>query len=218
MSIYTLNFYVIGESLIPPKLRNIKLKSWLTVLLTPLSDYYQRSFMKYKEGDNAADYSGSTTYFFSDRVRYTDKSIYECIVTTSTGVDPYSTTNWVKLNNIFIACDERIKYSSQKILFEYALNNFFNTASVYITNNFVGVGNTFVMNDSSTSNSLMPDKSVYQVDYLGTTTHYATSIYDYTIFFPISDYNALGSDADNIIRSFADQYNLAGMQYNILTF
>ena len=218
MSIYQIDVNYVANQLTPPKLRKPKLTAWLKVLVSPLLKFNQNSFIAYKEGDSSLDYDSFTIYNFGDRVRWTDKSIYEAKKSFFGGTDPSNTSHWTKVNDIFIACDERIKYSSQKILFEYALNKYFITSGIYITNNFVGAGNTFVMNESSTSNSLMPDKSVYQVDYLGTTTHYATSIFDYTINFPIADYAALGTDAENIIRSFADKYNLSGMRYNILTF
>lgn len=219
MSIYTLDIDIISTSLTPPKLRMPKQLAWLMVLFKPLKSFYENSFIKFKEGSIYNVYSGVTNYTFGNRVIYSDRSTYELIVPTSIGINPLNTTNWVKLNDVFIACDERVKYSSQKILFEYSLNKFFMTSGIYITNNFVDTGNVFVMNNSNDdSSSTMPLNSVYQDDYMGLDVAYNTDVYDYTINFPIADYASLGSDADGIIRTFADNYNLSGMQYNILTF
>jgi hypothetical protein len=217
MAIYDYDSNIVAEQLSPPTLRNGKFLAWLYVLVKPLQNLHDLIFSDYKVGNVYSVYSNATTYNFGTRVRYLDKAIYECIK-TSVGNLPTNSVYWIKVNDIFIGTDERVKYSAQKLLFEYALNKFFITSGIYITNNFIYVGDVFVMDTDSTESSVMPLDSFYQEDYMDLTATYASGIYDYTIFFPISDYTTLGFSANAIIRTFADKYNLAGMQYNIQTY
>jgi hypothetical protein len=76
------------------------------------------------------------------------------------------------------------------------------------------------MGSSSSTSSVMPLNSINQIDYMGYSPYYLIYPYDYAINFPIATFSALGTatEAELIIKSFADKYNLMGMQYNILTF
>jgi hypothetical protein len=218
MAIYDYDANIVSEQLTPPILRRDKFLAFLNVLCNPIKNIWINVFQDYKEGGSYSPYSSIVTYDFGNKVIATDKSIYQCIVTTSLNVKPSSTTNWVKVNDLFIGSNERVKYSAQKILFEYALNNFFITSGIYITNNFVTASNNFVMDDESENSSNMPLDSYYQEDFMDDTATYNTAIYDYTIFLPIAFHTSLGANANGIIKSFADKYNLAGMQYNIDTY
>jgi len=225
MALYNFDNEIVAEQLTPPSLREPKFLAWLYVLTKPIQNKWSLIFEDYKDGTSYANYSGATTYDFGDRVTYTDKAIYEATYTDSNGVAqsfsgeaPTNTTFWTKVNDIFIGAKERVAYSAQKLVFEYALNRFFITSGIYITNNFVDVGNVFVMDLSSTESSVMPLNSIEQEDYMDLTATYATAIYDYTIFVPVAYHTSLGTDADLIIRTFADKYNLAGMQYDIQTY
>lgn len=224
MSIYQIDTSYVSEQLTPPKLRSAKLLAWLKVLLKPLSNLFDINFLDYKLGSTVADYSGATAYSFGDRVRYTDKSIYELIVTTSTGIVPTNTTNWIKINDVFIGCDERIKYNAQKLLFEYSLNKFFLVPAIgdqiYIENQTT-FETPFIMGNVGNLSSSMPTNSINQINYLGNAYTYTSSSYDYTIYVPIAIFTALGTDTtnrENAIRNFADTYNLAGLIYNVTTY
>ena len=149
MAIYDYNSNTVAEQLIPPTLRGSKFLAWLYVLVKPIQNLHDLIFSDYKTGNVYANYNNLSTYVFGNRVRYTDKSIYECIATTSLGNLPTNTAKWVKVNDLFIGTDERVKYSSQKLLYEKALNTFFITSGIYIQNNFVSVGNVFVIDSTS---------------------------------------------------------------------
>lgn len=216
---------IVIPNLTPPVKRLPKYSAWLKSLTTPIQQAWQNLFVDYKTGSTYADFDIGTTYNLGDLVIWTDKCVYEASSVTSLGVGqsfsgvlPNNTAFWTKVNNNFIGTDERVKYNSQKLLFEYALNRFFRTTGIYITNNFVTPTNVFVMGDSSANSSYMPSNSIYQADYMRNTAYYGSAIYDFTIFFPIADYTALGSQADSIIRSYADVYNSIGMQYDIQTY
>lgn len=224
MSIYQIDTTYVSEQLTPPKLRGVKLLAWLQMLLKPLSILFDINFLGYKLGSSDSDYSGATTYTFGNRVRYTDKSIYELIVSTSTGIDPTNTTNWIKINDVFIGCDERVKYNAQKLLFEYALNKFFLVpivgSQIYIDNVTTFV-TPFVMGNTGTYSSSMPTNSINQINFLGNAYNYTSGSYDYTIYVPTAIYTALGTDAtnrENAVRNFADNYNLAGLIYEVVAY
>ena len=217
MAIYDYDNQIVGEQLTPPVLRTAKQLAWINTLTAAIQNLWSLIFEDYRVGSVYPDYGFFTQYYVGDRVLFADKSIYECI-SNSLNISCLDTTKWVKVNDIFIGSDERVKYSAQKLLFEYALNKFFITSGIYITNNFIDVGDVFVMDTDSTESSVMPLDSFYQEDYMDLTATYASGIYDYTIFVPIADYTLLGSSANAIIRTFADKYNLAGMQYDIQTY
>jgi len=217
MAIYDYDNQIVGEQLTPPVLRTTKQIAWINTLTAAVQNLWSLIFEDYRVGSVYPDYGFFTQYYIGDRVLFADKSIYECI-SNSLNISCLDTTKWVKVNDIFIGSDERVKYSAQKLLFEYALNKFFITSGIYITNNFIDVGDVFVMDTDSTESSVMPLDSFYQEDYMDLTATYASGIYDYTIFVPIADYTTLGSSANAIIRTFADKYNLAGMQYDIQTY
>jgi len=212
---------IIIPNLVAPIKRLPKYLAWVKSLATPLQQAWQFLFVDYKTGSSYPDFNIGTTYYLSDMVIWTDKCVYMASYidgASFVGILPSNTTYWTKINSNFIGVDERVKYNSQKLLFEYALNRFFRTTGIYIVNNFVTPTNVFAMGDSSESSSYMPSNSIYQADFMPDVPTYNTDIYDFTIFFPIADYTALGADAELIIRSFADVYNLVGMQYDIQTF
>lgn len=225
MGLYELDTDYIGEQLMPPRLRKPKHLAWLKVLLKPLYNLFNIDFKDYNLGAAYNVYDIGTAYVFGDRVIWTDKRVYECIL-ANTGNLPSNTTYWLLCQDNFIGLDERIKYNSQKLLFEYALNKFFMVDplpadQIYITNNFVDASNNFVMDDASDESSVMPLDSEFQEDFMDDTATYNTDIYDYTIFVPIAVFTALGdsnANREQTIRNFADLYNLAGMQYNVVSY
>jgi len=229
MPIYDFNTDVIGELLIPPVLRKPKHLDWLSTILSPIQKLRDKVFNDYKGGvtySNATAYSNVEFYYLGSKVIWTDRRVYEMIVDDEiTGVAPNDTTYWIKQQEIFIGTDERVKYSSQKKLFEYALNKYFLIGAppadqIYITNNFY-VNASFIMANSSELSSNMPNNNIYQQQYLSEDYSYSTGNYDYTIYFPVTAYNALAStatDREMIVRNFADKYNLAGMIYDIQTY
>lgn len=218
MALYDYDTEVVSEQLTPPTLRESKFLAWLYVLSKPIQNLWSLIFEDYKDGNIYTDYSVIATYAVQDRIRWTDKAIYECIVVTTAGILPSNTTYFVKVNDVFIGSNERVKYSAQKLLFEFALNKFFITSGIYITNNFVDTGNVFIMDTDSEESSVMPLDSLYQEDYMDLTATYATAIYDYTIFVPVAFHTSLGANADGLIANFANKYNLEGMQFEIDTY
>lgn len=223
MSIYIFNTNFIGEKLVPPALRGTIHLAWLKVILAPIQSLWRLIFVDYKDGSLYARYNSLSAYVRTDRVVYSDRKVYECILNASAGITPANTTYWVKVNDNFIGASERVKYNSQKILFEYALNKWFfvdpAADQIYIENNIVN-GSFFLLGgqDGLTSSKLA-NNSVDSSSYLGNA--YTPTLYDYTIYVPLAVFNAQGSTTANreqAIRNFADKYNLAGMIYNVVTY
>jgi hypothetical protein len=127
-------------------------------------------------------------------------------------------------NDNFIGTRERAKYNSQKMLFEYGLNKYFQVTGptyIYIQNNFAEADHVFIMGLSGPTSSRLVLNSQNAESYMGLVASYSTDVYDYTIYVPLAVFNALGtSDANReaAIRSFADIYNLAGMSYNVISY
>jgi len=219
--IYVIDFSLLWEKLYPPILRQSLHLAWGTVVTKPLQRLRNLAFEDYANGSIATRYDNSTAYSVGDEVYYTNRSVYKCIE-ASTGNIPTDTTYWTKILDNRIGVRERIKYDSRKVLFEYALNRWFDVPSadpqIYITNNTI-YGTAFIMGRSGTLSSTMPRSSSHQLYYLGNSYTYRSDAF--TIYVPILVFNALdtnNTNRENIIRNFADNYVLAGITYSVTTY
>lgn len=216
--IYIISFSLVWEQLTPPMLRDAIFLNWGTVLTKPLQRLYEIIFGVYANGSTDLPYDALTAYVVGDKTVYTDRGVYECIA-PSTGNLPTDTTYWVKISENYIGIRERCNYSSHKILFEYGLNRWFQCTGIYIGNN-VTTTSSFVMGATGQYSSAMWNSGGASTNFM-TNNYYVPSSNNYTIYVPIAVYNALASnntDRTNIIRSFADKYTLAGIQYNVTTY
>jgi hypothetical protein len=222
-SIYDFDVSVTAPELMPPTLRQNSHKAWFNVLLKPIQYLWSLIFEDYKDGTSYVLWSNLTTYSATNRVLFTDKSNYECINTALGNTQsPLNGLYWIKIQDNFIGVNERIKYNSQIIVFEYALNKWFLNPlpadQIYITNN--GTSSQMLMGQTSAYSSTIPNNSIYSTYYMGNV--YTPTQYDFTIYFPIALFNALqptlAIDKEKLIRNFADKYKLAGMNYNIITY
>lgn len=220
MGIYTYDTSYISSRLTPPALRKIKHLAWLSVLLKPVQSLWNLIFVDYADGSTYLLYNPVTAYLKGNRVLFSNKKTYQCLINT-TGNDPTNSTYWVELNSNFIGARERSLYNSQKILFEYALNKWFMVSSaplIYIENKTV-VGSPFMLGETGETSGTMAYDSQYQQFYLGET--YTYQQIDFTIWVPIAIFNTLGSNVSNrekAVRSFADEYVLAGIIYNVKSY
>jgi hypothetical protein len=99
MSIYIFSTDYIGEKLLPPALRTPKQLAWLKVLLRPIQTVWTYFFVDYYGGSLYVNYDNSLAYVRGDRVIYSNKKVYECILDASAGIEPSDTTYWVKIND-----------------------------------------------------------------------------------------------------------------------
>ena len=149
MSLFKFNPFRTSEELIPAQLRSDKLIAFVRVLLRPVKWLSSLFLDDYCKGSNAPTYNNATTYTMYDRVKWYDKGLYELRVSSSVGVHPtgdtLSKTNWLKVLDCWIGADERVRWNSQRIVFEYAINKWFDvTSAPYIYLGTIPLGATNV--------------------------------------------------------------------------
>jgi hypothetical protein len=218
MSIFTVSYSFVWESLYPPLLRKAIHLAWGTVITKPLQWFHDAFFISYADGTTDLDYNNATAYVIGDRVIFTDRGQYEATA-AGTGNLPSNTAFWLKVNDNYIGLRERTAWNSQKIIFESALNRWFQTTGIFITNNLV-ISDFFLMGNTGELSSTMTNDSAIAGFYMGN-AFVSSTTGNYTIFVPLAKFNSLaGNDVDreNIIRNFADIYNLAGLIYDVETF
>lgn len=216
--IYIISFNLFWEQLTPPILRQVLQLAWGKVLLKPLQYLHDLIFTDYASGGTAVEWDVLDPYVVGDRVYYIDRAVYECIANT-TGDLPTDIDFWIKVLDNYIGIRERIMYNSQKIVFEYGINRWFMCAGIYVDNAAVGYAG-FVMGGSGEYSSTMYNSSVYSDAFLFN-NYTALSVNHFTINVPVAVYTALAgnnTDRDNIIKSFADKYVMAGITYNIVSY
>lgn len=216
MSLYQIDFSNIWSQLTPPVLRKTVQNEWGNVLTAPVQYMRDLVFDDYVNGSPYAAYSGVSAYTAGDRVVYSDRGVYESI-SGSTGTNPLITSAWTKVNDNYIGVNERVKYNAQKMTFEYGLNRNFQCTGIYIANSATTTAGMLLGNtgaySSYLSNSSVPISSSYLTNgFSGINT------ICYTIWVPNTVFTGLSttySERVNIVRNFADLYNIAGMQYSV---
>lgn len=221
-NIYIISFQLLWETLYPPILRLPKHLAWGKVLERPLQYLHQLFFTDYANGSAYPYWNPPTTYNIGDRVisavDHTNRSVYECIATTIFN-DPTDTNYWVLVNDNYIGIRERIKYNSQKVLFEFALNKWFMCSGIRISNQNT-ISSSFLLGQTGPFSSTLSNSSIipYSSPSYLTNNLVVASSFNYIIFVPngiLSQLALTVTDQKNIVRSFADNYNLAGMIYDV---
>ncbi len=166
--------------------------------VTAIQILRDRFFNDYADGFTGDKWDVSMSYNSGEKVRYIDHSVYECINDSAAGILPTNILYWVKIQEIYIGVRERSRYNSRKMLLEFILNKWFEVDAlpsdqIYITNNqtyFLSNNPTFGQNN-------------------------------FTIFVPLAVFNLIDADptnAENTVRSIANKYVLAGINYNVETY
>ena len=224
--LYDFDIATITPNLTPNVKRVPKYLAWIKSLATPIQWAWNNLFVDWLNGSTYLLFTSySAIHFFNvgDRVIYIDKAVYECVSGIAKGFTNPLDSNWIKINENFIGANERIKYTSQNITLEYALNNWFQnigaTKQIFISTNIIS-STYFLMGYTGTYSSKMALNGQYSSSFMGLTPTYPTQI-NMTVNFPLALYNSLDivpSNRDLIIRSFVDKYIVAGITYNIVNF
>jgi hypothetical protein len=229
-----INTDTFAVNFLPPKKRLPIYKAWTKTLVKPLQVLYNTMFGTFKDGNAAAIYNGATAYAVGNQVKYTDKAIYQCWV-SSTGNLPTNTDYWFKIQDKFVGIEPRCKYNAQHILFEWALNEWFGTTFVNVPGAsaiFIDAGaadlGAFYVGFTETESSFVvfdePEATAF-IQALNLTTAGVS----FTINVPLITANALTTETantvpnisanrENIIRQIADLYNYAGITYDCVTY
>jgi hypothetical protein len=222
MGLYDVGYSNFGNQTLPPDKRFPKMIAWVSSLLTPMQYLRDLLFDSYKLGNTSVQYAPGT-YNKGDRVKY-NKAIYESLVASNTAA-PSDLTKWVKVQDNYVGLDKRIQYNGQKLVLEFALNEWFSTvfrqpnlvSDIFIS---LAVQHLPVFRSGpieDVSSTVAPDRSSEFVmnDYqFGARSNF-------TINIPLSVYNALdpiAGNRDGIVRNFVDKYIPAGILYNIATY
>lgn len=223
MSVPSVDYGNLVENQLPPNRRLPRFKAIGYSFINYVA-YLYNYFLYYMNGSIANNYDAGVTYSVGATVVYNFK-MYESIQASNTGNAPDgSPLYWMEMLGYFRGANERALYQASKIVFEYALNRYFQTSfaqppaisDIYI-GDVVPTYPTFLV-------GLTEDES----DSIGTTgsSGYITltesfvtaSSYRFIINVPSGLYSSLGSEAEIIIRNFADKYAIVGTTYTIVTY
>ena len=223
---YIVNTDAFAENFVPPKKRSVQIVAWCKTLIFPLQVLYDTMFGTYKDGNSASDWDISTAYTIGNQVRYIDKSIYQCYV-ANTGNIPTNNSYWFRVQDRFVGIEPRMKYNSQHIVLEWALNEWFGTtfvntpgASEIFISRIDVFDTTFWVGLVDNESSLVTYNNVDTFGWVQAQDLVATDYY-FSINIPIAVWTALdvvAGNRDKMIRAIADIYVLAGVKYNIITY
>ncbi len=246
--IYNLDYQQASNLLSPPSKRQPVWLAFLNACLSPIQWLHDLVFTDYANGSAAPIYVSSNTYNVGDRVQYTDFAVYELInalptVTTGIDISPVNNAYWYKALDNFIGLRERIRYNSQQLVLEYALNHFFGTnfvqpgswgaytypdslvvASDYLAKSDIYIERLFVDTDGfmiGSSEEQSSDINATDTAYFNNciaTSYTLGSQYNFIIYIPQSLATSLGSSYAGTVQSFADQYVVYGMIYKVIPY
>lgn len=224
MSIYDYDIEIISEQLTPPILRKARFLAWMKVLFRPVQWLRDLIFNTWANGSTDDDWSSMLGYPYGARVVYSDKAVYECINLAGAAGNLQSPANrdyWVKVSDNFIGANQRVKFNSQIIIFEHALNKWFRIGSlspqIYISNNTNP--SVFIMGNTGPYSSAMASDSTFATAYMANAPTFTTT--DFTVYVPLAVFNALGptnTDREKTVRRFVDKYIFTGLTYTVTTY
>lgn len=234
VEVYDVNY--VQEKLLPPLLRTPIRLDWLKTLTRPIQLKYNDIYgvQSFVRSFSYAKWNVLTAYTVGNRVRF-GISIYECLI-ANTGTDPSSDdVTWLRIAEDFVGIDERVKFSSQHMVFQYVLNRYLNTTAstipqIYTLKNSIDTNGFYLGADGDGTYGELGYNTgsvTNQDDFLGTS--YSLNQYAFTIYVPIALANSftsgtpnvvpnISANRENMVRNVADKYVLAGITYNVVTY
>lgn len=215
MGLYDINFDNKGVELLPPDKTDAGMIAWIKSLLAPVEYMRTKVLIDYKKG---ADYDEWTagTYAKGDIVTY-KKAIYESLADSNTDTPPSS--KWRLYQTVFIGADDRVKYNGQKLVLEYALNQYYSTtfrqpnlvSDIYIqTLPYTLQGFLIAATESYCSTVGQTTSS----GFVGSLTPFLQT-YNFKIWFPTAVYAATN---ESEVRNFVDAIIPKSLNYSIDTY
>jgi len=223
MSIYDVDLNKIAVQTAPPDKRYPLMVAWLKVLIKPIQWLRDLWMGSYRTGSSAVAWIVGATYSKYDRVLYKQK-VYESLTDNNTDA-PYVQSSWMVIQDNFIGVFERVLYTGNKLIFEYAINKYFGSvfrqppgvSDIYLTV-AAKPSSVFIVGGTEQTSSIV---------YATTSSEFVINSYTFnpfynlTIHVPLALYNSLDPDSLNcekIIRNYADQYIIAGILYTVVTY
>ena len=213
----------IVQLLSPDKRRSNNVAIAKSLIAAPLQWAHDLLFNTYYLGASCPNYSAGT-YNYQDEVIY-NKKVYSSLINGNT--DLATTSNWLLVSDNFLGVKERVLYSSNKLVLEYALNKEYSTtfrqpndpvtpspSDIYITN-LAAILTGFRVGQTEAGSSS-----------IGATTASASIggsspfvyVNNFQINIPTSLATSLGANYQSIIKNFVSQYIAAGLRYTIVTY
>jgi hypothetical protein len=186
-------------------------------------------FTLYKSGSGCDWYDSGAAYPLGYRVK-TIFGVYESLVDGNTGNATTDTTKWQQILDSYIGIEERVRYCSNKIVYEYALNRWFGTVfQQYTDTAYTHVSDIYITTAEPTYPTfvvgLTTGDAVGLTESTGwvssTPIYTSASTYKFNIYVPTIVYNALGTTTDireKTFRGFADRLKPSGTTYNIILY
>jgi hypothetical protein len=139
--IYDIDFKQQGHEIMPPDKRDDNTNILVASLLSAIQWTRDLFFTSYRTGSTAQNY-GAGIYNKNEQVIF-EKAVYYSLIDGNTNI-PTDTTTWLRIQENFIGVNERVKFNTQNIVLEYALNKRFNgtfrppgsssLSDIYLTN------------------------------------------------------------------------------------
>lgn len=222
-TIYDIDFSKFAGQMLPPDKRFTRSVAWVKILLSPLQYLRDLYFGSFRTGSTAPQWVNTSPYPKYAQVKY-NKIVYESLVANNSDV-PTTVATWRVVQFNFIGMSERILYTGNKLILEYAMNKWFgtvfrqppNASDIYITTNGVPIPVFRSTGVESGSSVVYANGSVEYV-----INQYTFAVqFNFTINCPVAVFNALDPTLVNnekIFRAFVDRYVPAGITYNIITY
>lgn len=222
-ALYTILFNDAAKQLLASEFRDTETVTTSASLLEPTNRAHKTFNYMMSEAENDYTVWVSGTYTKYERViHFITGSVYECAVDSTTD-EPGTSSAWIKVLDTFLGVDESRFYDGSRVQLEKALNKRFflnfsittGASDIYITTVTHPVA-TFISGGSEDISSYSSQS--------GSAPYYcsgAASYIDMTCFvinYPAFDYAILGSDAEQVVRRFVDQYAAFGLPYTIQTY
>lgn len=216
------DIYKIFKDNLPPRKKGKRSLALAYALADGLAYLKIIFFNVFRQGSPDPLYSAGT-YQNRDRVIY-QLSVFESTANNNTST-PEDLTKWRKLQISHVGVNSRVKFNGEKLQLEYALNKIFRTVftdpptygEIYIENAAADIGSFTVGIDEDESSTVEAfDSSEYIYD-----TEISLDGINFTIWFPIAVFNALGTDdaaRNAFIRNIVDVYACGGIKYAIDTY
>lgn len=234
MSKYTVNFDLTSVELLPPSKRetesgNDDIENLLFSFAAPLNQL-ETIFTYQREGTGANDYDALAVYVLGDLVNYQSRVYYKNEITEDyiAGILPTNTDYFVKVLDYIIGLNDRIRFSPNKLILEYALNAIFNTtfnqpptlSDIYITRLF-NDSDCFQAGETEAESSTVAEQDVDSEWSIPETEPSGAIQYDYVVNVPVAVWTALSSSApqrDAIILSVLNKFKLFGFIAEVQTY
>lgn len=215
MGLYDINFNNKATELMPPDKLTARLLGFIKALIAPVEYMRYKLLIDFKVG-SAYDEWSAGTYAKGDIVVY-KKVLYESKIDGNTDTPPSS--NWALYLNSFIGADDRVRYNGQKLVLEYALNQYYSTefrqpnlvSDIYIETLGYTLQGFLIGETEDFSSSVGQTTSS---GFVGSLTPFLQT-YNFKIWFPNSVYAGTN---ESEVRNFVDKIIPKSLNYSIDTY